>query len=77
MTDFIMFRGIGDRKTDICSSQVAFATENIIALIIQVGVANTLIFSKLRDRLQQFNNLEMNEKRKADIQRMKRYLVVL
>lgn len=40
---------------------------------LQAGVANTLIYTKLRDRLQQYSTMEMNDKRKADIQRMKRY----
>ena len=39
----------------------------------KVAVSNALIFSKLRDRLNQFNSMEMNDKRKADVQRMKRY----
>ena len=38
----------------------------------QAGVANTLIYTKLRDRLQQYSTMEMNDKRRADIQRMKR-----
>ena len=40
---------------------------------LQAGVANTLIYTKLRDRLQQYSTMEMTDKRKADIQRMKRY----
>ena len=38
----------------------------------QAGVANTLIYTKLRDRLHQYSTMEMNDKRRADIQRMKR-----
>jgi len=43
----------------------------IFPLVI-VSLANAAIYSKLRDRLKTFSSLEANEKRKADVQKMRR-----
>ena len=44
---------------------------------VTVAIANVAIFYKLKTRLQTFSNMETNEKRKADILKMKRWLVIL
>merc|ERR1719495_405927 len=40
--------------------------------LVIAGLANTAIYSKLRDRLKTFTSMEANDKRKSDILRMKR-----
>ena len=41
--------------------------------LVIAGLANTAIYSKLRDRLKTFTSMEANDKRKSDILRMKRF----
>ena len=58
-----------------CHGKIYFRNSRLYSsfLKFKVAISNGLIFSKLRDRLNQFNSMEMNDKRRADVQRMKRF----
>ena len=40
--------------------------------LVMVSLANAAIYAKLKERLKTFSSMEANEKRKADVDRMKR-----